>query len=428
VKRSIIRSLCASSVALLTLLVTAAAALAIDEFTVPTPGSNPAGLTAGPDASLWFTEEATSANKIGRITTAGVFTAEIVAPTPAPPPITGPPETGPSEIALGPDGRLWFTEIGASRIGRHDPVTGQTVDFVVPGSSSAPDGIVAGPDGRMWFTQSGSAQIGAITTNGVVSEYGFTGSNPSDITVGPDGALWFTQNSGIGRIETDGSPITAPTAGVEPSGIAASGASLWFTDKGANKIVRISTAGVVTGDFPVPTPGSGLSGIALGVDNALWFTETDVNRIGRMTTSGALTNEFVIPTPGSQPGAIASGPDGALWFAEFAANKIGRIATSTGAPPPLPPPPPPPPVTSTKKKCKVPKLRGLTVKKARRKLKRAKCKYRIRGKGRVRSTVPKAGRTTTKRVTVKCKRKKAKRSGRRATAGGRLIASKGGLQ
>jgi len=31
-------------------------------------------------------------------------------------------------------------------------------------------------------------------------------------------------------------------------------------------------------------------------------------------------------------------------------------------------------------------------------------------------------------VTVKCKRKKAKRSGRRATAGGQLIASKGGLQ
>jgi beta-lactam-binding protein with PASTA domain len=59
----------------------------------------------------------------------------------------------------------------------------------------------------------------------------------------------------------------------------------------------------------------------------------------------------------------------------------------------------------------VPKLRRLTVKKAKRKLKRAGCRYRIKGKGRVRSTRPKAGRTTTKRVTVKCKRKsrKAKR-------------------
>ena len=96
----------------------------------------------------------------------------------------------------------------------------------------------------------------------------------------------------------------------EPSrpGIAASGASLWFTDKAANKIVRISTAGVVTGDFPLPTPGSGPSGIALGVDNALWFTETDVNRIGRMTTSGALTNEFVGPDPGQPAGRDRLGP------------------------------------------------------------------------------------------------------------------------
>ena len=72
-------------------------------------------------------------------------------------------------------------------------------------------------------------------------------------------------------------------------------------------------------------------------------------------------------------------------------------------------PPPPAPVTSTQKKCKVPKLRGLTAKKARSKLKRAKCKYKFRGKGRVRSTKPKAGRTTTGRVTVKFARRKASR-------------------
>jgi DNA-binding transcriptional regulator YhcF (GntR family) len=56
----------------------------------------------------------------------------------------------------------------------------------------------------------------------------------------------------------------------------------------------------------------------------------------------------------------------------------------------------------------VPKLRRLTVKKAKRKLKRAGCRYRIRGKGRVVSTRPKAGRRTTKRVIVKLKRKSRK--------------------
>ena len=68
-------------------------------------------------------------------------------------------------------------------------------------------------------------------------------------------------------------------------------------------------------------------------------------------------------------------------------------------------------VPKKKPACKVPKVKRLSVKKATKKLKKAKCKYRVRGKGYVVSTKPKAGKRTTKRVVVKAKpRKKAKRS------------------
>ena len=53
-------------------------------------------------------------------------------------------------------------------------------------------------------------------------------------------------------------------------------------------------------------------------------------------------------------------------------------------------------------------MRGLSVRKAKKKLKRAKCKYRIRGRGRVVSTSPKAGKRTTKTVVVKAKPKRPK--------------------
>ena len=39
---------------------------AITEFPLPSPGSGPAGIAAGPDDNLWFTEQL--GNKIGRIT------------------------------------------------------------------------------------------------------------------------------------------------------------------------------------------------------------------------------------------------------------------------------------------------------------------------------------------------------------------------
>jgi hypothetical protein len=58
--------------------------------------------------------------------------------------------------------------------------------------------------------------------------------------------------------------------------------------------------------------------------------------------------------------------------------------------------------------CRVPKLKGLTVRRARAKLRKAGCRYRVTGKGRVRSSSPKAGATTAATVRVKCKRRKAK--------------------
>jgi beta-lactam-binding protein with PASTA domain len=70
------------------------------------------------------------------------------------------------------------------------------------------------------------------------------------------------------------------------------------------------------------------------------------------------------------------------------------------------PPPTNPPLIKKKKRCKVPKLKGLTVKKAKKKLKRAKCKFRVRGRGRVVKTSPKAGKRTTKRVKVTAKPKR----------------------
>jgi hypothetical protein len=76
-------------------------------------------------------------------------------------------------------------------------------------------------------------------------------------------------------------------------------------------------------------------------------------------------------------------------------------------------PVPPAPTSGTvhatptiKSSCLVPKVRGLSLAKAKKRLRRAHCTYRIRGKGRVVSTSPRAGKTTTETVLVKAKRKR----------------------
>jgi streptogramin lyase len=83
-----------------------ATAQTITQFDLPTIGSNPYGIAAGPDGALWFAQG--SGNRIGRITTAGVIT-EFTLPSPGSDPIG---------IAAGPDGALWFTQQTGNRIGR----------------------------------------------------------------------------------------------------------------------------------------------------------------------------------------------------------------------------------------------------------------------------------------------------------------------
>jgi virginiamycin B lyase len=86
---------------------------------------------------------------------------------------------------------------------------------------------------------------------------------------------------------------------------------------------------VVT-EFPVLSAPGLLADIAAGSDGNLWFTEFDANRIGRITTAGVVT-EFPLPNPGSGPSGIIPGPDGALWFTELLGNRIGRITTGQSA-------------------------------------------------------------------------------------------------
>jgi virginiamycin B lyase len=389
-----------------------ASAAAIDEFPVPN-GGNPGGITAGPDGALWFTQE--TSGEIGRITTTGVVTNEFAVTSPT----TG--VAALDQIVAGPDGRLWFTMPRDHAIGAITTAGGFT-PYALP-TTVQPEGITVGPDGNLWFTDFFN-QVGRITPDGVANLYIPTGAGPSDITTGPDGALWFTEagSNSIGRVTTGGAPlgvIPVPTPGSEPSGITyVPGSGLWFTESAANQIGHIPLSG---GIVEYPGTSAGPSAIAAGRDGALWFTESEGNSIGRITPSGAITNHFPLATPGSQPSDMTTGPDGALWFTEFLGNKIGRIDTAP-PPPPLPPVPPPRiPITTptgvTKKpSCKVPKVKRLSVAKAKKKLKKARCKYRVRGRGFVVSTTPKAGKSTTKTVMVKAKPRKAKR--RQSRAGG----------
>jgi len=285
----------------------------INQYPIPTESAFPNGITAGPDAALWFTES--QANQIGRIATTGAIT-EYTVPT---------PHSYPFDIAAGPDGALWFTELAGNQIGRIT-TTGVIAEYAVPTPNSYPKGITAGPDSALWFTEEEGPSIGRITTAGIITEYPLTGLTGyiQYITAGPDGALWITflgnEHSFVLRMTTDGVitayPVPVPIAYSPQEITAGPDGALWFADDDG-AIWRITTEGGLT-RYPVPLrpSGGGTGPITSGPDGALWFTVTcnpcAHDWVGRITTTGVIT-EFPAPTDGSLNG-IATGPDGALWI------------------------------------------------------------------------------------------------------------------
>jgi virginiamycin B lyase len=304
----------------------------VTEFpSLPTANAGPAAITTAHDGSLWFTEK--GANKLGRLTTAGVLT-EYAVPTAA---------SAPEMITATPDGNVWFTERYGRNIGRINQAGGAIAEFAVPGTGAYPTAI-ATVGSTVWFASGDSAataRLGTISATGTITRLatGATRTTITGIVGGPDGNLWVTEVSsywgdGVAKVVTSGygrfTNYKLPTRASGPQSITVGAdQNLWFTEKTTGKIGRITTAGVLT-EFALAS-GSGPQQITAGPDGALWFTEQSGNQIGRITISGAVT-EYAIPTASSQPFGITTGQDGNLYFTEGAGNKIGEVVVSASVP------------------------------------------------------------------------------------------------
>jgi hypothetical protein len=157
-------------------------------------------------------------------------------------------------------------------------------------------------------------------------------------------------------------------------------------------IVVVDTSGAVLQDGvnpPVALPTFGQYGFVVTLDQ-LGITRSP-------TSLGVATSSVQDPTPGA-PGdeAYDKAPDANL--------PMHRVPIGFTGPVPPPLPQPVAPAQAKPKTCVVPRTKRLIVRKAKRRLKKAGCKYKVKGRGRVRWTSPKAGTRTRKTVRVRAKR------------------------
>lgn len=289
----------------------------ITEF--PIPGAFIlSDITLGSDGNVWFSDG--FADFVGNInpTTHAIKTFPLTA---------GDNITG---IAAGPDGAVWFAEQNVQKIGRIDVTTGTITEFPT-GVNTDPWRITTGPDHNLWFSNAAYSFVGRMTTSGVVTLFVLpSGGMAQFLAPGPDGNVWFGEGGSrhlVGKITPGGVITEYPTSGL-PFAITQGPDGRMWLHQGATpkKVGAIDTNTGVLTEYPLPgAPGiSGGGGIASGPDGALWVTGQGSNNIGRVTTSGVRTNTYGL-NAGSTPNYITSGPDGNLWFTEQNASKVGRI-------------------------------------------------------------------------------------------------------
>lgn len=175
--------------------------------------SSPEELIAGPDGDLWFTD--TWGEAIGSVTPDGAIGEFSV--------LDRPQQIVPVE------GGFWIR--GTYGLAR--ATTAGAVDYVeVPpfGEGRRPRDIALGPEGDLWFAAEGATAdyettgtVGRITPAGKVTAYTASlpaGSQPDEIVAGEDSDLWFADNGStpaIGRIIPGEDPEPSGPSGPAPS-------------------------------------------------------------------------------------------------------------------------------------------------------------------------------------------------------------------
>lgn len=232
-------------------------------------------------------------------------------------------------LAATRDGAVWFTLVEGGRVGRRD--ADGTVAFLDLGAGSSPLGVAAATESTVWVvdrTGDRVLHLGAdLRVIGQVSTS--ADALPAFVVTLPDGTAWFTETFGqaLGRIDILGRVEEFPV-GAEggPSGVAASGDSIWFSLQGrcpALGHVRGGDAAIEFVDLPL---GSGPVGVAVDDDGAVWTALHAADALARVARDRTVT---VLPLDdGSNPYAVVADEHGGVWASLWGADALVQVAAS----------------------------------------------------------------------------------------------------
>lgn len=108
----------------------------------------PFGIAAKSDGSFWITATPGETGSVVNLSPTGTPSAHAITPY------------APGDAVIDAKGRAWYTEADG-KIGRID-LSGKVSTFTVPTEGADPVGLTIGPDGKIWFAEAGAGRIGRL--------------------------------------------------------------------------------------------------------------------------------------------------------------------------------------------------------------------------------------------------------------------------
>jgi len=171
------------------------------ETPVPTPQTDPYGITLASNGVAWFSENRNAISQIGSFTPTADGKITIVEH-----PVSA---LRPHLITTDAAGNIWFTEGFAGYISEYNPVTGTNRRFLVylgaclnvkTCTGTHISGIRADSNGNVWFTDSLSQRVGYLvpSTGQIVVRSVPTNAHPHDgLILDKNGRVWFTEQNAL---------------------------------------------------------------------------------------------------------------------------------------------------------------------------------------------------------------------------------------
>lgn len=236
------------------------------------------------------------------------------------------------DVAISPDGGVWFVDTWRSCLGVIDPADNQWREIPALDRDARPHGIDVDGNGTVWYAATGVGKIGRFDPGANLHREYVISEQPIDphtvLVIG--NRVWFTapRSNVYGYVDSGTEEVLrleAPSPGSSPYGLAAApDGSIWITLEGTNHVGRIAPGTDELMLFEL-SEDARPRGISVDHEGMVWYTDRVGQEIGRLDPETGGVRSFPATTDRAFPLSIVTGSEGSVWYYEEGTGRLVRI-------------------------------------------------------------------------------------------------------